>query len=239
MVEWGVASSEIFNRMFFSYQKLLLIVGSVLVMNPVMGFTIPDSSLTEKKIRFPLSIDSRSTWMNGQKQHINGIYTGVIFGKKAHKLSIGYYWLGYDAPRQLIDWRHRPLPRINSSYYTKTDLQFISLGYWYPIIHNYRWTFSVPVEVGLGRELARYRENIDFSARGHYYFVPYQFGLYGEYRIKPWAGLNVQAGYRNSFSNGEFGNRFEGVYYRYGIRLYLGKIYNELRKLHRKRTIDR
>lgn len=238
--------------MYFSQQKLFLIicvfsVGFAVQVPAEQGLVFPeplqsDSLLAEKrKVRFVLGFDSRRTPVDGRNLHINGVVAGITFGEKAHRLTGGYYWVGFGAPDQFINWENM-LPRsTNPGYYTDTDVHFISFIYSYPIIHTYRWTLSIPIELGVGRELSRYRRTYetDPQKNGDYYFMPAQIGVYGEYRVWNWAGINVQGGYRSAVSNDAFRDKFQGAYYRYGIRLYLGRIYMELRKGHLRRVAAR
>ena len=197
----------------------------------------PDSTSTNGNIHFVLSLDSRSTIIDQHHVRINGGLTGISFGEKYHKVTIGYYWLGYSASRRLINWHKKLSQSVNLSYYTKTDVWFVSTAYWYPIIRSNKWTLSVPIEVGVGTETANYRQLVnDTSIRDkNFRFEPYQIGAYGEYRMTPWAGLDAQFGYRNAISPGYFRRRFAGVYYSYGLTLYPGTIYKDLKGWYVKR----
>jgi hypothetical protein len=181
--------------------------------------------------RFVLSLDTRSTIIDRRHVRINGVLSGVSFGKRSHKITVGYYWLGYNASKRLIDWHKSLAHSINLSYYTKTDVAFVSFAYWYPLLKTKRWTVSIPVELGAGRETSNYRELSDDSAinNKHFSFAPYQAGVYGEYRVTPWAGLSAQVGYRNALSESHFRRHFSGVYYSYGICLYPGTIYTDVK----------
>lgn len=197
----------------------------------------PDSTSNAKNIRFVMSLDSRSTIIDRRHIRINGILSGVSFGEKSHKITVGYYWLGYDASQRLINWHKKLSQSINLSYYTKTDVQFVSFAYWYPLLKNHKWTVSIPVEMGIGQETAHYRQLINDNPikNKNFHLEPYQIGLYGEYRITPWAGLDAQFGYRNAISDGHFRKRFAGIYYSYGITVYPGTIYQDLKHWYIKR----
>ncbi|TLV02248.1 hypothetical protein [Dyadobacter luticola] len=196
-----------------------------------------DSLAVTSNPRFVLSLDSRSTIIAGRPVRINGVLTGLSFGQKHYKITVGYYWLGYDASRKLINWHRKLSQSINLSYYTKTDVQFVSFAYWHPVIRTNKWILSVPAELGIGQETARYRQlSNDSSIRAkNFHFVPAQIGVYAEYRVTNWAGLDAQLGYRNAFSNGAFRKHFSGVYYSYGITLYPGNIYRDVRNYYAKR----
>ena len=191
----------------------------------------PDSTAKNRNIHFVLTLDSRSTFIDQHHVRINGGLTGISFGEKYHKVTIGFYWLGYNASRRLITWHKKLSQSFNLSYYTKTDVWFVSTAYWYPIIRSNKWTLSVPIEVGVGTETANYRQLMnDATVKDkNFSFVPYQIGAYGEYRVTPWAGLDAQFGYRNAISQGHFRKRFAGIYYSCGLTVYPGTIYKDIK----------
>jgi hypothetical protein len=196
-----------------------------------LGSTATDNT------HFVIGLDSRSTIIEKRHININGALAGISFGKKSHTITLGYYWLGYNAANRLIDFHKNLAQSINLSYYTPTDVQFVSLAYWYPIIKNKKWTFSVPIEFGVGTESRQYRKlsNDHTLGNGYFSFEPYQIGTYTEYKLTPWVGLSTQLGYRNAISKGDFKKRFGGMYYSYGLTVYPGQVYNDVKLWYTKR----
>ena len=195
-----------------------------------------DSTLSRQNVRMILSLDTRSTIIDRRHVRINGAMAGIAFGEKKHKITAGYYWLGYDAARRLINWHKNLSYSINLSYYTKTDVQFLSVAYWYPVLKERKWTVYVPVEFGMGQQTAQYRKlaNDDALSRRNFQFMPCQAGVYSEYRVTPWAGFDAQIGYRNAISESNFRKHFAGIYYSYGISLYPGTIYRDIKGWYKK-----
>lgn len=190
------------------------------------------TTAAQNKVKLFFNFDARGTFI--QHKHINvfGVNAGITFGEKRNRLTAGYYWLGYNAARRLVNWR-KILPNpLNLSYYTATDVRFANFAYWHTAIRNKRWVLSTPLEIGIGNESTRFRDLFDSAASGSRkdYFIPLQVGVYGEYRALRWAGINSQIGYRNALSSGEFRKRFSGFYYSYGINLYPGAIWEDFRK---------
>ncbi len=184
-----------------------------------------------------LSLDTRSTIIDRRHVRINGAMTGVSFGQKNHKITVGYYWLAYNAAKRLIDWHKNLAHSVNLSYYTKTDVAFVSFAYWYPLLKKNKWSVSVPLELGIGHETSNYlaiSNDISLNHK-HFRFVPYQAGLYAEYHLTPWAGLSAQVGYRNSLAENHFRKHFSGMYYSYGVCLYPGTIYTDLKSWQKRR----
>lgn len=192
----------------------------------------------QNKVRLFFNFDARGTFI--ERKHINifGVNAGITFGEKRNRLTAGYYWLGYNAARRLVNW-HNIFPNpLNLSYYTATDVRFANFAYWHTAIRNKRWVLSTPLEVGIGSQSTRFRDLFDGLKSGSRkdYFIPLQVGVYGEYRALRWAGINSQIGYRNALSSGEFRERFSGFYYSYGINLYPEAIWQDFKKWNKRKS---
>lgn len=185
-----------------------------------------------KKAAFLFNLDARNTFINHKPINIWGVRAGASFGKKLHRLTLGYYWLGYHGSHNLIKWRKMFSPTVQLSSIKQTDVQFLSLAYWYPILKTPKWSLSAPVEIGLGKESSHYKDFFEdlLMRRRERYFQPFQLGIYAEHRLTPWAGLNVQFGYRNALSKGNIRQGIGGIYYCYGLTLYPGTIYKDIKK---------
>lgn len=208
------------------------LAGSMLLLSLHCSGWQKDSLPTDAShVRWILSLDARSTVIERKHISINGVLTGTGFGKKGHKLTIGYYWLNYGSKQRLINLHKKLAHSINVSYYTKTDVRFVSLAYWYPLYRDKRWVVSLPAEIGLGQESARYREvsGDGYLGKKDFYFGPCQLGIYGEYRVTPWVGLGLQIGYRDAIYRGPFRKHFKGPYYSYGLTFYPDRIYKDLK----------
>ncbi|WP_439559242.1 hypothetical protein [Dyadobacter sp.] len=240
--------SQIYNpsRPIGHIQALSKKVFSILILAVLLLPAAPcragqSDSIARASIHGVLSLDSRSTIIEGKHITINGILGGIAFGRGQHKLTLGYYWLSYGAKQRLIDLHKSHAHRINLEYYTRTDVGFASLAYWFPLYRNPRWTVYIPVETGLGSESANYRRISDDAqlGSGHFYFVPYQLGAYGEFKATPWVGFGLQIGYRNAARQTVFREHFEGPYYSYGLTFYPDRIYSDLKKYWAKRHTAR
>ncbi|MGG7661933.1 hypothetical protein [Dyadobacter sp. BHUBP1] len=205
---------------------------------------IPDTTGTlsrvsaQNKVKLFFNFDARGTFI--QHKHINvfGVNAGITFGEKRNRLTAGYYWLGYNAARRLVNWRKMFPNPLNLSYYTATDVRFANFAYWHTAIRNKRWVLSTPLEIGIGNESTRFRDLFDSVISGSRkdYFIPLQVGVYAEYRALRWAGINSQIGYRNALSSGEFRERFSGFYYSYGINLYPEAIWQDFKKWNKRKS---
>jgi hypothetical protein len=193
------------------------------------------ASANKPKLFF--NFDTRGTFIEHKQINVFGVNAGITFGEKRNRVTAGYYWLGYNASRRLVNWRRILSQTLNLSYYTATDVRFVNFAYWHTVIRNKRWVLSTPLEVGIGNESTRFRDLFDGLTSGSRkdYFIPLQAGVYGEYRAFRWAGINTQLGYRNALSSGEFRKRFSGFYYSYGVNLYPEAIWQDFRKWQRRK----
>lgn len=213
----------------FAAKTMVLLLSGCLYSFSGMGITSDSIRTDSSRTRWILSLDARSTIIDRRHLNVNGIKTGIGFGNKGHKVTVGYYWLNYGSKQRLINWRKRLAESINLSYYTKTDVRFVSFAYWYPLYNKKKWVVSFPAEVGLGQETAAYRQisGNEYLGTIDSFFYPYQIGVYAEYRATPWVGLAVQTGYRDALYHGPLRRHFKGMYYSYGLTFYPGKIYRD------------
>lgn len=195
-----------------------------------------DTSSTPK-VGLLFNFDSRNTYIQNKHFNIWGLRAGLSFGKKSHRITLGYYWMGYDATKSILRWHKVLSPRINLASITQTDVQFLSLAYWYPVLKTKKWTLLAPVEFGIGKQSSHYKDFFEdiFMRRKERYFQPFQVGIYAEHKLTPWAGLYVQTGYRNAIKSGNIDHHFGGMYYSYGLSLYPETIYKDLKTWRLKR----
>ena len=169
------------------------------------------------------NLDFRDSFL--ERQHVNvwGINAGIEFGVKRHQLTLGYYWINYATYLRLIDWRRDAAQRINLGYYTRTDMWFMSLLYWWIMTNNRRWMISLPVEVGGGVAYAlplNLSQNAQIDRSRHDFFVPLQAGAYAQWKATRWLGLSAQVGYRVSIFQTAIDQNFNGSYYSIGVTIY-------------------
>ncbi len=188
------------------------------------------------KLNFALNWDARSSFLGDKAVNIWGVNTGVIVGKKRHQMTFGYYWLTTNAIARLIDFRKSAARLLNLDYYTKTDLFYFNFMYWHNFIETPRWRVSLPVEIGVGST-----RNAKNSLLNDYqlwkrndFFIPIQSGLYLKWKATRWFGLSTQIGYRKSLIQRNINDKFDGIYYSYGIALN-PEIFTDLYDLIKKR----
>ncbi|GAB3958889.1 hypothetical protein GCM10028805_53950 [Spirosoma harenae] len=200
----------------------LLVVYS-LMMPPSDSLAVDSLRPKKPKITPAFNLDFRDSFLDRQHVNVWGVNAGIEYGAKRHQITLGYYWISYATYLSLINWRRNAARRINLDYYTRTDLWFMSLMYWFNITKNPEWTVSIPIEVGGGvayaipTDLSK-ESPIDRTRRD--FFVPLQFGGYAQWRATRWAGLSAQIGYRVSIFQTAINQNFNGGYYSIGINIY-------------------
>lgn len=179
---------------------------------------VPDST-----VRWVFHLDTRSSFIDKRRVNVWGVNAGMAWGKRRHELTVGYYWLGYQAARRLIELDKDRSIRIHPDYYTKTDLYHLSLMHWHNFVNTRRWQLSVPLELGLGRARSLRQPltavPIEEASR-RYPFVPVQVGGYAEWKATRWMGLGLQAGYRWAMYDNHLQEKFNGPYYSVGTVFY-------------------
>ncbi|GAB4018930.1 hypothetical protein [Spirosoma koreense] len=175
------------------------------------------------KIRPTFNLDFRDSFLERQHVNIWGLNAGIELGEKRHQLTLGYYWISYATYLKLIDWRRDAARRINLNYYTRTDLWFMNLMYWWNITNNKRWLISVPAEIGGGVAYAlptRLSTETVIDRTKRSFLVPVQLGAYAQWRGTRWVGLSAQIGYRISVFQTAINQNFNGSYYSIGVTVY-------------------
>lgn len=217
---------------------LLLTARSGLPARPTMADTLHP---VRTVVNPAFNLDFRNSFLERQRVNVWGVNAGVEFGPKRHQLTLGYYWLSYATYLRLIDWRRDAARRINLDYYTRTDLWFMNVQYWWNLTNNRHWMVSLPVEMGGGVAYAmphdlRQDNQIDRTRRD--FFVPLQVGAYAQWKTTRWAGFSTQVGYRYSIFQSDINQHFNGVYYSVGVTLYPALVTDLWRWLSKKDCIS-
>ena len=175
------------------------------------------------RIKPAFNLDFRDSFL--ERQHVNvwGVNAGIEYGVKRHQLTLGYYWINYATYLQLINWKKDAAQRINLDYYTRTDMWYMSLLYWWNMTNNKKWMVSLPVELGGGVASAlplNFSQNLPIDRTHKSFLVPAQIGVYAQWKALRWVGLSAQVGYRVSVFQTAIDQNFNGSYYSIGVTIY-------------------
>lgn len=201
-----------------------LFLAFALVSPPADSLGSVDTTLSRHRtIKPAFNLDFRNSFLQKQPVNVWGINAGIEIGPKQHQLTLGYYWLSYATYLRFIDWRRDAARRINLGYYTRTDMWFMSLLYWWNMTNNRRWMVSLPVEIGGGVAYAlphNLRQDIQIDRTHRDFFIPLQVGAYGQWKALRWIGLSGQLGYRYSVFQTDISQNFNGAYYSVGVTIF-------------------
>lgn len=183
--------------------------------------TIDSVKIKKFKLSYALNWDGRTSFVNQKPVNVFGVNTGVIYGKKRHQLTLGYYWMTYNSFLRLIDLRRDAARRINLDFYTRTDFGFFSVMYWRNIYDDKRFRVSIPIEIGIGASTTSQNLLKDDLRiwKSKDIFIPAQLGLFFKWKATKYVGLMVQGGYRYALYQQNINDNYNGLYYSYGFTL--------------------
>ncbi len=190
------------------------------------------------KLSYALNWDGRTSFINKKPVNVWGVNTGIIFGKKRHQMTFGYYWMTYNSFLKLIDFRKDAAKRINLDFYTKTDFAFFSFMYWRNLYDTKRFKVSIPLEVGIGSSTTSknlLRDDLRMWKRKDI-FIPAQAGLFFKWKATRYVGLMVQGGYRYALFQQSFDHDYDGPYYSFGFTLESAIFEDAWRRIKKKKS---
>ncbi len=189
------------------------------------------------KISFLLRLDDRITFIRIDAVDVRGIQLGLQ--KKRWK-----FWLGYsfiDAPvknRTIIEKKTPQNPDLSTETDTiavNLDLKFLTISPEYVIIWKKYYELSAAFGVGIGvSETDRKTLLGVVLVSGRSLFIPFEPAL--KLAIKPtrWVGLSASIGYRKTLSLSNANFNYSGLFYSYGVSVYIGNVFEDFLKVVRK-----
>jgi hypothetical protein len=195
--------------------------------------SIKDSLKTKKKKGIVLQLDRRNSFIHKNHIGINGILIGIPY-KQKHQFAIGFYCLE--------PWKKPDVKVMQSSSLgsyresVKFNLYYGSLRYKYNFFEKGRFSMGIPFELGFGMghsKVILLDYNIQKTA--HAYFIPAQIGYFLRVKITRWFAIFGSVGYRTLvleklFVKPGLAIDYSGMYYHYGISIYLKNIIQDTKK---------
>ncbi len=192
------------------------------------------------KISFLLRLDDRITFIRTDAVDIRGIQLGLQ--KKRWKLWSGYSFI--DAPtknRIITEKKISQNPDFNLKTDTiafNLDLKFLSISPEYVFVWKKYYEFSAAFGIGIGvseinkKTLAGVALNASRSL-----FIPFEPAL--KLAIKPtrWVGLSASIGYRETLSLSNTNFNYSGLFYSYGVSVYIGNVLEDCWRMIRKKSL--
>lgn len=166
-----------------------------------------------------LGFDNNYSLVTDEPVRVMGIRYGFDYGK--FKLYEGLYFLKNDIVKQ----KGLGLPGSDTST-LRTNFSYLSTTVEYVFYENKKWEFSVPAKIGFGNGTKKTYLGDSLMHIDEPFFIPSEISVIGLYKITPWAGLSAGFGYRISLYNT---NEFDGSFYSFGLKIFMGKLYRTLR----------
>lgn len=186
-----------------------------------------------KKISFDFQFDNRNSFIQNKAISIQGINIGLNFASGV-RWGIG----GYRVIRPFQTYKSVDAQKITT--YKELDLYYITPNFQYTFIDKKWIQSSVNLEIGFGSiDYKIYNEGHTKERDKKGFFLPSGAGV--EVIIIPirWIGLDGMIGYRKSLKSYEISTDFDGMYYSYGLKVFLGVIFHDLKYHHHKKKIMR
>lgn len=176
--------------------------------------------------KFVFNFDNRRTFSNGMPVRMSGIRIGAEYNNIVTKF-VGFYALSEPIIEKRISDPYTPQQDTVLDYF---DFGYTSFGIDYTFYETKKWQFSMPIQIGLGSGTRDVRDLDTFTvisttSKG---FFPFEIGVTGLYRFYDWVGVGAGIGYRSNLNSFFSLSAFEGVYYSFGLKVFLGVIYRKI-----------
>lgn len=175
-------------------------------------------------------LDIRNSFINQNPVKIYGVSAGVVIDEK-ERFTVGVYALTPSSVNQIIAERS-----TNTVSITQASLYFAGIGYTRRIVNRGIFEIAIPLEAGIGfTNITRIerRGGQDITLSDDHGFLPLQAGLKLEIHLTRWVGAGGSIGYRTAIINEEYKTDYTGMYFTYGVSIYLSQIYKDILRYER------
>jgi hypothetical protein len=180
------------------------------------------------KPRFVFSFDGRNTFIAGQNARLFGLRPALDFNEKL-RIGLGLYGLNSQIDRVLIA-QSANVDLQNDTLPVKLQFAYLALFAEYAFYRSRHWEFGIPLALGLGSSSYVFQpagsKPLVFHERS---IMLAEGAIYSQYRVLPWLGIQVSAGYRQILKrNRSVPGNFSGPIYTIAIKVFLGKLYRSV-----------
>jgi hypothetical protein len=178
----------------------------------------------EKHVAFDFQFDNRNSFIKNNAVNIQGINIGLDYASGV-RWGIGAYRIIQPSRRYLM------VDKQKVATNRELDLYFVTPNFQYTFFRRKWIETSVVLEVGFGKivykVLSEDLSKILRERKG--FFIPAGAGL--DVLITPirWAGVEGLIGYRKSLKTYDINQDFDGIFYSYGIKIFIGAILDDLK----------
>ncbi len=167
-----------------------------------------------------VSLDFKNTFVSDLSTKMFGLQLGYIFNKRT-SLYIGYYGAN-KASKVVANPTALQGKTDSNTMYQNYGLNYFNVGIDYIFYNSKRWRFSIPLSVGKGTGYSQLSTQKNTFATTKTNVVPFEFALYGSYKITWWLWFGAGMGSRIILNNK---SGYNGTFYSIGLQLKTGEIY--------------
>jgi len=205
-------------------KRILLLLTLVLFLSINQGKSqILDSIkiALKAKPKFNIKGDNRNSFISTRRARINGVKIMLEYNNRFN-YGIGYNFLSSDINKTLYNVYNQG-DTINS----KLKMRYIGFFAEYTFYNEKKYQMSIPIQLGLGYSNYEYSNKILYRRP----IVIYETSLQGHYKIIPWVGIGLGAGYRIMLLNNKnIDFKLNSPFYVFKILIFFGDIYHDLFK---------
>ncbi len=175
------------------------------------------------KPKFNIKGDNRNSFISTRRARINGIKFMLEYDNKFN-YGLGYNFLNSDIKKNIYN--------VNNKGDTiQVNLKMYYIGFFaeYIFYNEKKYQMSIPVQLGVGFDNYKYNNIILYRKP----IVIYETSLQGHYKIIPWVGIGLGAGYRIMIvNNNKIDFKLNSPFYMFKVLIFFGDIYNDVFKKH-------
>lgn len=194
------------------------------------GCLLAQTTTIKPDLKLVGGLDIRNSFINQNPVKIYGISAGVVIDE-IERFTVGVYALTPASVSQIIAERS-----TNTVSITQASLYFAGIGYTRRVLNRGIFEIAVPLEAGIGfTNITRIerRGGQDITLSDDHGFLPLQAGLKLELHLTRWVGVGGSVGYRTAIINEEYKTDYAGMYFTYGVSVYLSQIYKDILRYER------
>lgn len=186
-----------------------------------------------------LALDNRNPLNADAAVRVIGLNVGAMLRGTPYRLGLAAYTLRRDYTQYYTYLGRGKNQKIKDTFSPALSLLYFTPNFTYTFVRHRFVELSLPVDVGLGRSHYTVTdENGHVSTSTRALFVPAEIGLGVLLKPTRWVGVSGGIGYRQSLTDIDFEDDFNGWYYSYRLCLFVGPIWHDLRGyLHRQAAL--
>ena len=184
----------------------------------------------DSKIRFLFKLDDRITFIRTDAVDITGIQLGLQ--KRRLKLWLGYAFINAPTRNRIITEKKQgqnpSIPPTTDTIRIHVNLQYGTLLPEYVFVWRKYYELSAALGIGVGVIDVERSIGNKVLVSNQNLFIPIEPAL--KLAIKPtrWAGLSASIGYRETLSLATSNVNYSGLFYSYGVSIYIGNILEDV-----------